>query len=222
MKSIIFSLSFLLITFKAWSQYPENRLNIDAGVQLQQPIGSMVNEFGYTLLPNYGSGIGMFLAGTYELPSHILIGGRISSASFSNHTAEPTLLTVNPSSFLLHWSLTGGYNLSLQQWLKIPLAFQTLVEFGLTNHQLSVDGFRLFADRPVNAGNEYNESDLMAGISAQFTYDINLKYKGFIGAGYQFVRADHVLYRDESFQFLSVRMGLTLRLLHNKFYRFER
>lgn len=222
MKRIALALILVLIIFEARCQFPDNRLTIDAGVQLLQPIGSMVDEFGYTLFPNYDDGAGMFLAGTYELPNHILIGGRISTASFSSHSAEQTLLTVNPSSSLLHWSVTGGYNLSLQQWLKVPLAFQTLVEFGLTNHQLSVEGFRVFADRPVEAGNEFNETDLMAGISAQLTYDISLKYKFFIGAGYQFMRADHVLYRDESFQFISVRMGITLRLLHNKLYRFER
>lgn len=222
MKRIVLPLFFVLITIKASCQFPDNRLYIDAGVHQLQPLGASEDEEGYTLFPNYDTGPGFFVAGKYELRKHLLVGGRIGFAQFSTHQFEQDLLMVNPSSSVLQFSLIGGYKLDLSKWLSAPLQLQALAEVGIANHKLRVEGFRIFSDNPLATGKEFDESDISGSMTLQLSYSFGLKYEGFISAGYQFINADHVLYQDQSFQFFSTAVGITLKLMHNKLYRFER
>lgn len=222
MKRIAFCLLIGTLSFTAWSQFPSNKLDIDLGVQYLQPMGATTQEFGYTLFPNYNSGTGAFIAGKYEFRKNWLASMRMGSAEFSMHAFEQDLLIENPSSSIFQFSLMGGYKTDLSGWLSVPIELQALAEFGLATHTLQVEGFRVFADRPLDIGNEFQESDFTAGITIHLAYQLNLNFKCFVATGYQFINADHVLYRDDSFRFFNLRTGITMRLMHNKFYRFER
>lgn len=219
MRKIIISLGYMLTCLVASGQYVDNLLDLDLGVVVVKPMGKKTLNGSPTLFSNYTTGFGLNFAARYQLSNGIIAGAKWTGVSHQSHNEPSIKILEEPTSFTQQLLLVLGYKLG-PSLLEDRLVLTGFIESGLSIHRLEVASYKIFSEFPLEQETRLKETDFTANLIGRVSYDASSKQRYYLTLGYQFIKAGHVTYEETSFHGLQVSVGITLKLLRNRYYQY--
>lgn len=225
MRKLITVLFFAGHSLLSQGQHLENKIDLGLGISSHMPVGptelNHESDFVYpSLFGNYSNGFGGNVDLNYHLSERFRLGIRVEMAHFSSWKGDKRVfLLEDPALSLISFSASGHYLPGFLQWSNPKFRWGLFVAPQLVSQMLKWDeNLQEQANQPDHS-NSTMHPGFMTGISLFYASG------NFIGLRmdvyYQYVKADNVYHLDPSFQALNVSLGVYMKLLQNKYFRYE-
>ena len=216
--SKILLLGFLIgFTVSSNAQYIDNFINISATYVHFSSLSQKNIDAIPSLIPNYEDNAGYELSISGKILKQGWVGLGYRKVNFTNYqkNIENPLLQ-DPSSFFSSLFIVLNYT----KGNRIEVSPE--VSFGPVFHSFNAKDIKVSTDDPnYRFPKDFNEIELGFDIGLRANYHLNNSSKLTVKANYHYMSAGHQLYLDKSFQAICFSMGMQIKLLKNKYFKYE-
>lgn len=198
------------------AQYMNNKLDVRLSAITATPMGTKSIDGLPSLFANYQGTIGLMISSRYQVFGDIGIGLDYISTTFDKNRVERFPSIADPSStfntFLASLSYIRGRRLE----------YGAKISAGITSHSLEINHLIIPTEFPVFPDQRFfNETEFAMQGGLLVGYHPSSELKFVLELMYQQTGAGNLLYVDESFRSFILSVGLTKKLLKNKFFQYD-